>query len=89
MGATNTDVYAVELVPLGGATSSGVKIGYLVTGAKAAQNDTLTVKNAKTVHTAFLQISASGADEPNTISANVITLTSATATAVEGLLIYS
>jgi len=88
MGATNTNIKVEEIAPLGGATLGGYKLGWFSTVAKAAQNDTATITNATLVDTALLQIIASGAAEPNTISGNVITMTSATATAVKGLVIY-
>ena len=46
---TNENVTAGRLAELGGATNSGLKIGFVDSGAKAAQNDTWTVKNAKEV----------------------------------------
>jgi hypothetical protein len=88
MGATNTNVTVVEVAPLGGATLGGYKMGYLVSGAKAAQNDTLTVTNATLVDFVDLQTIADGVADPCTISANVITMTSATATACKGLVFY-
>lgn len=86
--ATARKVAVVELLPLGGATLGGYKLGWLETGTKDAINDTLQITNATYVDTAILQIKASGVAEPNTISTNVITLTSATATDVKGLIIY-
>jgi len=85
---TNTNLKVEEIAPLGGSTLGGYKLGWFKTVAKAAQNDTFTVTNATYVDTAFLQIIASGVAEPNTISTNVVTMTSATATAVKGLIIY-
>jgi hypothetical protein len=85
---TNTNAVAIEIAPLGGATLGGYKLGWLVTTAKAAQNDTITITNASTVYQAFLQIAASGVADTNTISTNVITCTGGTATSVKGLLIY-
>jgi hypothetical protein len=84
----NTNIAVKDITPLGGATLGGYKLGWLETGTKAAQNDTLTITNATFVDTALLQIKASGVAEPNTISANVITMTSATATDVKGLVIF-
>ena len=85
---TNVNVTAGRLAELGGASNSGLKIGFVDSGAKAAQNDTWTVKNAKEVLFAVCSIDASGVSEPNTISGNIITLTSATATATSGFIIF-
>ena len=48
--ATNTNVVAVEVVPLGGSANDGKKLGFIDSAAKAAQNDTWTVTNARVVH---------------------------------------
>jgi len=85
---TNVNAVVKEIAPLSGATLGGYKLGWLVASAKAAQNDTVTITNASLIDTAFLQISASGASEANTISTNVITATSATTGDVQGLIIY-
>lgn len=85
---TNVNATVVQLSPIGGATNAGIKTGLLASTAKAAQNDTVTITNAKSVSHAELQIVASGAAEPHTISGNIITLTSATATAVQGIVYY-
>ncbi len=85
---TNVNAYVKEIAPLGGATMAGYKLGWLVATAKVAQNDTVTIKNASAVDTAFLQITATGAAEGNTKSTNVITCTSATTGQVQGLIIY-
>jgi len=86
-----TTSYAISrLCPIGGVNSAGKKIGYIEAGAKAAQNDTWTCTNAKTISTATkITVDATGAAEPYTISGNVITLTSATATACSGLIVYT
>jgi len=92
MTATNENVTAIEIAPLGGATLGGYKLGWIpvTSGFKVLQNDTITVKNATLVDTAFLQINSTGAAETNTISTNVITLTSTTtgSAAFRGLIIY-
>jgi hypothetical protein len=85
---TNTSTVVKEIAPLGGATLGGYKLGWLVATAKAAMNDTVTITNASTINTAFLQITATGASEANTLATNVITCTSATTGQVQGLLIY-
>lgn len=86
---TNVNATVLEITPLSGATLDGYKLGWLVATSKAAQSDTITIKNAVSIHTAFLQITASGVAEANTLSTNVITCTSATGSAqVQGLVIY-
>lgn len=86
---TDVEATVTELVPIGGATNAGYKIGYLAAQTKAAQNDTVTIKNATAVIHADLQIVATGASETNTLSSNTITLTSATTGSVRGLVIYT
>jgi len=85
---TNTDISATELATLGGATNDGLKLGIIVSGTKAAQNDTITVNNAKAVLYACCLTDADGVSDPITISTNVMTLTSATATAGTIFLVY-
>lgn len=85
---TNVNATVTECAPNGGASNAGYKLGYLDVTAKAAQNDTVTVTNASTIKSAFLQIDATGAAEGNTIAANVITCTSATTGSVRGLVYY-
>ena len=85
----NVNVVVEELSPSGLASQSGFKLGLLRASTKAAQNDTLTITNAREVQSAFLQIASSGVAEANTVSANVITLTSATGgTTIKGLVLY-
>jgi len=85
---TNVNVSVKELSPSGLATNEGVKIGYITAGAKAAQNDTWTVKNAKSIVLAFPTVDATGASGTYTVSTNVITLTSATTGAHSAFVIY-
>jgi hypothetical protein len=85
---TNTNVTAGRLAELGGATNAGLKIGFVDSGAKAAQNDTWTVKNAKEVLFALVTTDADGVADPVTISGNVITLTGSTETAGSGFIIF-
>lgn len=85
---TNVNAAVTELVPLGGATNAGVKVGYLASNLKAAQNDTVTITNASEVIHTGLQIVATGAAEPYTLSTNVITATSATTGSVRGIILY-
>ena len=89
-----TNVYATvkEITPLSGATLSGFKLGWLVATTKAAADDTITITNAVTasdsISIAFLQLTADGVEEQNTISTNVITLGSAATGEVQGLIVY-
>ena len=85
---TNTSVTAEEILPQGGSNLRGWKLGWVDSGAKAAQNDTWTIANATEVKAAWITIDASGTFETHTISTNVITLTSATATACSGLILF-
>ena len=86
--ATNTNLVAEEIYPQAGADLKGYKVGYIDSGAKAAQNDTWTVKNASALQVLSAQLDATGAAEPHTISGNVITLTGATGTACSALIRY-
>ena len=72
--ATNTNVTVVDLMPVGGPLS-GYKIGYIDSGAKAAQNDTWTVTNASVIMLAHVSDDSAGTLDACTISSNVITLT--------------
>lgn len=85
---TNVNAAVVEVKPLGGAGNDGLKLGWLDSVAKAAQNDTVTVTNADSVEWADLTTDADGVADPVTISGNVMTLTSATASAASGLVLY-
>ena len=84
----NVNVTAGRIAELGGASNSGIKIGFINSGAYATQNDTWTVKNAKEVVWAVCTTDADGVANPCTISTNVITLTSATATDASGFVIF-
>jgi len=86
--ATNVNVTAEEIMPQAGSNLKGWKLGWVDSGAKAAQNDTWTVKNAVEVKWAQLTTDADGVADPVTISTNVLTLTSATATPASGLILY-
>ena len=87
--ATNTNV---NVERIGGTIGSGLeryKLGFIDSKAKAAQNDTWTVKNIKKlIGVSNISVDATGASETFTISGNVITLTSATTGACSGTIIY-
>jgi len=85
---TDVDVAVERVYPATATDSQGRKLGYLPATSKAAQNDTITITNANTVVDADLRVVATGAAEPYTISANVITLTSATTGSVRGQIYY-
>lgn len=84
----NVNVAVEDIAPLGGTNNKGYRIGYLNSATKAAQNDTVTITNAKVVEHAAVRIDATGAAETNTVSGTVITLTSATTGAVSGFVYY-
>lgn len=85
---TNVNVTAGRLAELGGASNSGLKIGLVQSAAKAAQNDTWTVKNATTVVYASINDDSDGTDALPTISGNVITLKSTATGAASGIIIF-
>ena len=85
---TNTNVIATEILPQAGSNLKGWRLGWVNSGAKAAQNDTWTVKNAKEVKAAWPTLDATGAAEVHTISTNVITLAGATGTACSALILF-
>lgn len=86
---TNTNVVAVRIAELGGATNAGLKLGFIDSEAYGTQNDTWTVTNASAVLFADVTTDADGvANVVSGISTNVITLSSATATAASGLIIF-
>jgi len=87
--ATNTNVVAEEVMPLGGASNAGKKLGFIDSAAKAAQNDTWTVTNATTVHLCIPIDDSDGLLGIPTISTNVITLTSASTGVASALIVYS
>ena len=85
-----TDVKAAvsQLAPNGGTSNNGLKIGFIDSATKAAQNDRIIVGNAQVIEWAVLTIDADGTEEAVTLSTNVITLTDATTGAVSGLIAY-
>lgn len=86
---TQVTVVADVLYVLGGAGSqTGRKIGFVKAGAKASQNDTWLVSNAGTIDAVYANVDASGANEACTWATNVVTLTSATATACSALIVF-
>ena len=86
--ATNTNVVAVEIAPLGGATNAGLKLGFIESAAKSAQNDTWTVTNAKAIKCIIPIDDSDGLLGIPTISTNVVTLTSASTGAASALIVY-
>jgi len=85
---TNVNVTPVDASPLGSVSNAGWRTGVFNAQTKAAQNDTLTVSDAKKVLFAVVQVDATGASETNTVATNVITLTSATTGTVSGIVVY-
>lgn len=86
--ATNTNVQAIEIAPLGGATNAGYKLGFIESAAKAAQNDTWTVGNASVIKLVIPIDDSDGLLGIPTVSGNVITLTSASTGAASALIVY-
>lgn len=85
----NVNAAVDRIAVLGGESPVGrLCIGYLNSATKAAQNDTVTISNAKTVEWVVITIDATGAHENNTLATNVITCTSATTGAVSGIVCY-
>jgi hypothetical protein len=84
----NITITTRRISPVGGANSLGDKLSFIPSTIKAAQNDTITVDDAREILHASLVIVASGVAEPCTISGNVITLTSVTTGSVRGTIIY-
>ena len=84
---TNVNTTVIELFPLGGATNSGLRLGYLVSTARAALNDTITITNASEVLWASLK-DTDETFETATYATNVITLTRDDTTNVLGLVVY-
>ena len=86
---TNTNVTATILAELGVATNSGLRLGFVEGGTYGTQNDTLTIQNATEVVFADFTTDADGvANVVSDITTNVITLSSATATDVSGIVIF-
>lgn len=75
---TNINSEAVIILPQAGADFKGRKLGFVDSVAKAAQNDTVTIKNATNVQVLSIIDDTTGAFETHTVSGNVITMTSAT-----------
>jgi hypothetical protein len=75
---TNVNKAAKEVVPNGGSSNDGYKLGVIDSVAKAAQNDTFTVTNAKSVRVLSLILNETGAFESHTVNGNVVTMTSST-----------
>lgn len=86
--ATNTNVVAVELLPNGGVPNSGIRLGFIDSAAKAAQNDTWTVTNASEILLVIPIDDSDGLLGIPTISTNVITLTSASTGAASALVVF-
>jgi len=86
--ATNTNVSVVEMGLNAGGNNSGMKIGTITAGAKAAQNDTWTLIGVKQVYLAIITDDSTGILEEPTWAANVATLTNASTGTATGFVIY-
>ena len=85
----NTNVTAGRIAELGGATNSGLKLGFVDSGAKASADDTWTVKNAKTILAAYIKDDSDGTAEEVIISSgNILTLGSSATGAGSGIIIF-
>ena len=88
MSATTTKLTAVELSPCGLSTNQGYKVGFILSGAKSAQNDKWQVTNAIKVIWGTVTNDSAGTHDSITISGNTITLTGATTGAASGIIVY-
>ena len=86
--ATNTNVNVNQVAVLGGANNDGVKIGYIDSAAKAAQNDTWTLKNVSEIKFIVVTDDSAGTADDVTISSNVVTLTGAATGAASAFVVY-
>ena len=87
---TNVNASVVRIYPSTATNSAGVKYGYFVATAKAAQNDTITLTNVKTIIDANLRVATTGVAESYTMATNVLTCTSATgSTTIRGIVVYT
>ena len=88
---TNVNVTAGRVAELGGASNTGLKLGFIDSAAKAAADDTWTVKNTKEVIWCVVTVDANGivdASTSNTLATNVITLTGASTGAHSAFVIF-
>ena len=86
---TTTNVVAEKIAELGGATNSGLKLGFIESGAYGAADDKWEVTNASEVLFCDATTDADGvANVVSDITTNTITLSSSTATAASALIIF-
>lgn len=76
------------MFPLGG-SKANYKFGFIDSGAKPLQNDTWVVSNVDAVACGIITTDANGVRDPVTISSKTLTLTSTTASAGSGLIVYT
>ena len=85
----NINASVTPIAPIVGASGKGYILGWLNSATKAAQNDTITITNAKDVDEASsFNLDATGTKQTFTVAANVVTITAATAGTVSGLVLY-
>lgn len=77
-----------RIAPLGAADNTGLKIGFVDSAVKVAQNDTWTVGEASEVIWASVTTDATGVADPVTISGKEIVLTSVAAGPASGVILY-
>ncbi len=85
----NINISVDQLLPQAGSDNAGRRISFSNSVTKVAQNDTVTLTGAATVVFALFTTDADGVADPVTISGNVITLTSATAGPVSGVIVFT
>ena len=85
---TTTKISVTQIAVLGGATNDGLKLGFVKSGAKAAQNDKWDIMNAKSIEWGVVSNDAAGTADAITISGKEITLTGGTTGAASGFLLY-
>jgi hypothetical protein len=84
----NVNVTPLDASPLGGASNAGWSQGSVISAAKVAQNDTLTVGGAREIKAVLLQNDATGVLDVVTVAGNVLTLTGAGTGPVSGVFLW-
>lgn len=87
--ATNVAVSLSRASPMGGVPSSGMKMAFIDSAAKAAQNDTWTVgTEVKGILGVIAWLDSTGVMDACTFSSRTITLTGAGTGASSGVIFY-
>jgi hypothetical protein len=85
---TNVNVTVTNIVPLGGASTGGLKLGFINSAAKAAQNDTWTLGQATTIEYIHAMLDSTNVVDVTTTSTNVATLTGAGTGATSAIVVF-